>query len=140
MKTSANGLNFIKLNEGMSLKVYLDVAGKPTIGVGHLLQPNESYLDGITEAQALDLLASDVLKCEIALNKLIPANCTQNQFDALVDFGFNLGVGALCQMVGHGWRQIPTQIVKWDHAAGRIVTGLSLRRARELALFQTPDA
>ncbi len=139
MKTSQAGLDFIQANEGCVLHVYNDVAGKPTIGVGHLLQSGESYPDGVTEAQAMGLLAADVGIVENHLQVYLPSDCTQNQFDALIDFGFNLGCGALETMLGHGWDQVPTQILRWDKAGGQVVPGLAARRQRELILFQTAD-
>lgn len=137
MKTSAAGLAFIEANEGTSLIVYNDVVGKPTIGCGHLLQPGESYPNGITQDECDALLAADVAHVENALNSLIPADCTQNQFDACVDFGFNLGVGSLKTMLGHGWESIPEQILRWDRAGGQQVAGLTRRRQAEVALFNS---
>ncbi len=71
------------------------------------------------------------------LQVYLPSDCTQNQFDALIDFGFNLGCEALETMLGHGWDQVPTQILRWDKAGGQVVPGLAARRQRELILFQT---
>ena len=135
MKTSANGLKFIEAQEGIRLKVYLDSIGKPTIGVGHLILPGEDFSGGITQEQAQSLLASDVAKVDEVLTRLAP-NLSQNQHDACASFGFNLGVGALRQLLSHGIDQIPVQILKWDHAGGKEVPALLARRQRELALFQ----
>ena len=135
MKTSPAGLQFIEDNEGSSLIEYKDIAGKWSIGVGHLIVPPESYPDGITEEECLALLAGDVAHVENALNALIPEDCTQNQFDACTDFGFNLGVGALRTMLGHGWGQVPVQMPRWDMADGQTIPGLAARRRREVDLF-----
>jgi GH24 family phage-related lysozyme (muramidase) len=138
MKTSINGLNFIKSNEGFRSLMYADVAGKSTIGYGHLVLPGESFpVLGITESYAEGLLSQDVQHVEIYLNAAAPT-LNQNQFDALIDFGFNLGTGALHFLLGHGLTQIPTQILLWDHAGGVVVEGLLRRRKGELALWETP--
>ena len=90
MQTSANGVAFIKSNEGLRLTVYND-DGKACIGYGHDLQSGESFLEGITAEQADAILTTDLrTRFEPPVNRLAPwAN--QNQFDALVDFCFNLG-------------------------------------------------
>jgi lysozyme len=139
MKTSQNGLSLIESFEGLRLNVYLDIVNRETIGFGHLILPGESFPDGITKDVAQVILANDVSKVETPLNEWQP-NLNQNQFDALVDFGFNLGIGALHQLLSHGLDQLPTQIMEWDHAGGKVVAGLQRRRAAELALFQTPVA
>jgi GH24 family phage-related lysozyme (muramidase) len=93
MSISLRGLAHIKGWEGFRANVYLDVAGLPTIGYGHLIKPHESFTT-ITEAQASVLLAKDVSSAENAVNKYVKVPLTQNQFDALVSFAFNVGNGA----------------------------------------------
>ena len=95
MQLSAEGLDLIKKSEGFRDRVYLDVAGFPTIGYGHLIKPHESFPNGITEAQAAAILSSDVQDAEQAVARLVKVALTQGQFDALVDFCFNLGAGRL---------------------------------------------
>lgn len=136
MKTSAKGLEFIAEQEGCKLQVYKDIVGLDTVGIGHLIKPGENFSGGITREQAYTLLASDVAKVDEVLARLAP-NLTQNQHDACASFGFNLGVGALRQLLSHGIDQIPVQILKWDHAGGKEVPVLLARRQRELALFQS---
>jgi lysozyme len=137
MKTSAAGLQFIESFEGRRrLTQYQDVAGKWTIGVGHLLFPGEHYPNGITEEQATELLARDVSKVEEVLNKIAP-NLSQNQFDVLSDFGFNLGTGSLAILLSHGMENIPTQILRWDKSGGLPVPGLTRRREAELKLWNS---
>ena len=128
------GIDFIKGFEGFSATVYSDVAGFPTVGYGHKLLPGESYPDGITEAGATALLASDVEPVSIAVATLAP-QCNQNQHDALCSFAYNLGAGSLRTMLGHGWADVPNQIPRWVHAGGVVVPGLVTRRAAEVALF-----
>lgn len=93
MSISLKGLAHIKGWEGFKANVYLDVAGLPTIGYGHLIKPHESFTT-ITEAQASALLAKDITSAESAVNKYVKVKLTQNQFDALVSFAFNVGNGA----------------------------------------------
>jgi lysozyme len=131
------GLDFIKGFEGFSANVYKDVAGHPTIGIGHLVEPSEDFSAGITLNQAETLLWSDLEAPEAALQRLVPRSCNQNQWNALCSFAFNLGVGSLETMLAHGWDQVPTQILKWDHAGGKQVPGLTRRRQAEAALFQS---
>ena len=135
MKTSANGLQFVTDNEGVVLHPYNDVAGYLTIGVGHLIKEGEEFPDHITQEQAMELLASDVERFENAVNSY-GLDLTQNQFDALVDFAFNCGEGALEQLLAHGVDDVPNQLPKWTHAGGRVVGALVRRREAEVELWQ----
>jgi peptidoglycan L-alanyl-D-glutamate endopeptidase CwlK len=134
MKTSDAGIKFIEKNEGLRLVVYLD-AGKPCIGYGHDLLPDEVYPNGITMATAQLLLDKDLGQWENAVNACnLPL--TQSQFDVLVDFTHNLGVGALHQLLSHGLDQVPTQLERWDHVGGAENAGLLFRRKAEAAMWQ----
>lgn len=136
-QVSEKGIAFIKANEGFIGSVGNDV-GHPVIGYGHDLQPGESFPDGISPDQADLLLRKDLAsRFEPAVNALIPPDCTQNQFDALIDFAYNLGIAALQTMTGHGWDEIPEQIPYWNHVAGKVNLGLIARRAKEVALFNS---
>ena len=150
MKTSAAGLAFLAQQEGTVLHVYKDIAGIPTIGVGHVLRPGESYPNGITQQQALDILSKDVATAENAINKDVKVTITQNMFDALVSFTFNLGTGALGQSTllklineNDDLTAAANQFLVWDHV---VINGksqespaLKARRERERTLFLTPD-
>ncbi len=129
------GLDFIKSFEGFSPVVYKDAVGKPTIGYGHLIKPNEDFPTTISLLQGETLLYDDLEGVEARILSLAPGSITQNQFNALCSFGFNLGVGALQQMLAHGWDQVPAQILRWDHANGVILAGLARRRQAESKLF-----
>lgn len=139
--TSINGLNFIKQNEGFRADVYND-NGKPAIGYGHDLKPGESFPNGITRGQADDLLAADIRPVDHVLSRLADPSCTQNQWDALSDFAYNLGIGDLETLLGHGWSQVPSQIPRWcyekEPVSGIMVKSEELlaRRMKEVALFQ----
>ena len=141
MHTSEKGIAFLKQNEGFVNHVY-DDNGKPAIGYGHDLLPGESFPNGIDEPGSDRLLRQeDLHKFEANLNATIPQDVTptQNQYDALLDFVYNLGPGALATMMHHGWQQIPTQIPAWcyKHVKGVVVrdSGLAARRAKEVVLF-----
>ncbi|MGA3370676.1 MAG: lysozyme [Terracidiphilus sp.] len=95
MNISKDGLQLIKASEGFRANTYLDVAGFPTIGYGHRLLHPESYPNGITEDEATALLLQDVQSAEQAVLRLVKVPLSQGQFDALVDFTFNLGSGRL---------------------------------------------
>ena len=141
MQLSAEGLDLIKESEGFRDHVYLDVAGFPTIGYGHLIKPHESFPSGITEAQAAAILATDVQSAEQSVARLVKVALTQGQYDALVDFCFNLGAGRLAgstllRELNVGNHQAAgEQLLVWDHAGGVVVAGLKARREAELQLW-----
>jgi lysozyme len=136
MKTSQTGISLIESEEGLRLETYNDIVGIATIGYGHKLLKNEEYPNGITQEEAQLMLQADLAHVESYINRLAPS-ANQNQFDALADFGYNLGVGALQQMLAHGFDQVPNQILSWDHAGGKVVAGLLRRRQAELNLWNT---
>ncbi len=138
MQISANGITFIKSNEGFVGTVY-DDNGKPAIGYGHDLAPGEAaaYADGITQEQAEALLLHDLVPIQTALSTTVPPTCTQGQWDALCDFGYNLGVGALKTMLAHGWQDVPNQIPRWNLVKGVASPGLTARRTKEVQMFNS---
>jgi lysozyme len=140
------GLMLIKQFEGFSPTIYLDAAGLPTIGYGHLLRAGEAemFKDGITEPMAQALLIKDVLRAEQAVLRLITAPLTNGQFDALVSFTFNLGSGALQRSTlrrkvnRDEHDNVPAELMKWVWAGGRKLKGLVKRRAAEAAVYMSP--
>ncbi len=140
MDLSLAGLAHLKQFEGLRLQPYTDSAGKWTIGYGHLIKTGESF-DTITEGQAAALLADDVGTAEDAVNALVKVPLTQPQFDALVSFVYNVGVGAfrrstLLRLLNAGdYAGAAGQFPLWRNAGGRVVQGLVNRRAAEVALF-----
>ena len=141
MQTSENGIAFIKRNEGFSSAVYID-NGKQCVGYGHDLLPGESFPNGVSLDEADLLLRKDLAsRFEPAVNSLIPYTCTQNQFDALCDFAYNLGADDLAVMMSHGWDEVPQQIPRWcyKHVNGQVVRdpGLANRRTAEVDLFNS---
>jgi Phage-related lysozyme (muraminidase) len=138
MNISQNGIDFIRANEGFSATVY-DDNGHPCIGYGCDLTSSQSYPNGITEAEATQLLVERVQPILSVIAELFPA-ANQNQVDALCDFGYNLGVGALRTMMSHGIAEIPHQMVRWDYDQGKVDPGLLARRVKEVNMYLTPVA
>ncbi|MGO9324596.1 MAG: lysozyme [Terracidiphilus sp.] len=141
MHLSEEGLGLIKRSEGFRERIYLDVAGFPTIGFGHLVKPPESFPNGITGPQAAAILAADVQQAEQAVSRMVKVALTQGQFDALVDFCFNLGAGRLAGSTllrelnaGHH-DAAAQQLLSWGHAAGVVNSGLKARREAEFYLW-----
>jgi lysozyme len=141
VKLSAQGLQLIKNQEGFRSHTYLDIAGFPTIGYGHRLIHPDSFPDGLDDAQATEILAADVRDAEQAVGGLVKVLLTQGQFDALVDFCFNLGSGRLASSTllkllnGGGYADAAEQLLRWDQAGGKECPDLKARREAELALW-----
>ena len=141
MELSTAGLELIKRSEGFRNLVYKDVAGFPTIGYGHLLKAGESFPDGITEGQGAMLLSGDVQEAEQAVSRLVAVPLTQGQYDALVDFTFNLGSGRLVSStmlkeLNEGHYAVAAELLlAWDHAGGVVNSGLKARRLAEYNLW-----
>lgn len=150
MEMSAAGLLLLKNSEGFRSATYRDVAGIETIGYGHRLLPGESFPNGITQQQGDEILATDVANAEAAVQKLVQAPLSQGQFDALVDFVFNLGPGRLAastllkDLNAGNYDAAASQILLWDHVGTQENAGLKARREAEYQLFTggaaSPDA
>ena len=146
MRLSAAGLELLKRSEGFRSSTYLDVNGFPTIGYGHRLLHPESLPDGIGEAQAVEILVSDVRDAENAIERLVKVPLAQGQFDALVDFCFNLGEGRLASStllkVLNGGRHgaAAEQLLRWDIAAGHENAGLKVRREAKFSLWASSNS
>lgn len=145
MELSPAGLDLIKRSEGFRESVYTDVAGFPTIGYGHRLRPGESFPEGVTQVEAQAILTADVSDAEQAVSRLVKVTLTQGQYDALVDFVFNLGPSRLASSTlledlnaGH-YSAACEQLLIWDHSmvngAEQIVAGLKSRRQAEYNLW-----
>lgn len=142
---TSNGLQLIKRFEGFSSIVYLDVAGLPTIGFGHLISPHEKHLfkNAINEAQATTLLKQDIAVAENAVIRLTNVPLNNNQFDALVSFTFNLGAGALqrstlrTKLNKEEYWCVPAEMMRWIYAGGQKIPGLIIRRMAEVELYSS---
>lgn len=141
MKTSQNGIELIKKFEGCELTAYRDAVGVLTIGYGHAGDVKEGQK--ITKKKAEELLIKDLEKFETGVNLLILAKYrfNQNEFDALVSFAYNLGLGNLKKLTKNGKRnkgQIADAIPLYNKAGGKVLSGLVKRRKAERDLFCTP--
>ena len=145
MKIGKNGLDLIKHYEGLRLNAYPDPAtgGEPyTIGYGHT--GGVKLGDTITQEQADAFLLQDVSKAENYINCQV-LQLTQNQFDALVCFTYNVGIGNLAKstlllkLKNKDYHNASLEFIKWDMAAGKHLAGLTKRRQAEQQLFLTKD-
>lgn len=141
MQTGREGIELIKGFEGLRLSKYQDVVGKWTIGYGHLILPNESFPNPLTEKQAEDLLRKDLATSEAGVTRQVKVKLSQQQFDALVSFTFNLGAGnlqssTLLKKLNAGdYSGAADELLRWNKAGGKEVAGLTRRRAAERKLF-----
>lgn len=141
-------INLIKHFEGLVLHPYKDAVGIPTIGIGTIKYPDGrkvSMSDSpITEEQAQEFLMHDMNTCIQQVTDLVKVPVNDNQFGALVSFAYNLGAGALSnstllRLLNSGeTSQAAEEFLKWNHAGGKVVHGLTLRRQAERALFLHP--
>lgn len=155
MKISERGKKLIERLEGSELVMYLDAGGLPTIGVGHLLSKSElmsgklrilgkvvRWHEGLTEQQCLDLLDQDLDLAELAVTAHVRATLAQHQFDALVSWVFNVGVGSLrdstlLKLLNAGrYDQVPAQLRRWNKCASKVKKGLVNRREAEIAMWE----
>lgn len=141
MKTSDKGIDLIKKYEGFRAKAYKCPSDKWTIGYGHTL--NVKSTDVIDKAQAEYFLRQDVEFAEKEVNRH-NLNINQNQFDALVSFVFNLGVGNFARSTllrkiksNPDDPTIRKEFERWVYVGGKILTGLIKRRKEEANLYFT---
>jgi lysozyme len=148
MKLNDKGYNLIKEFEGLKLKPYLCSAQVPTIGYGSTYYENGTKVKltdaPITKERAdalFKIVADDFAKRVVPL---IKKPLTQNQFNALVSFAFNLGVRALQNStllrlvnINPNDANIAKEFLKWNKAGGVVVKGLTNRRIKESALYFT---
>ncbi|MFC6644131.1 lysozyme [Granulicella cerasi] len=143
MQISDKGLALTKSFEGLRLRAYQDSAGVWTIGYGHT-GPDVHECQVITEPQAEALLRSDMAATEQYVSEAVTVPLNQNQFDALCDFVFNVGIGnfhhsSLLITLNKGeYDAVPAEIMQWVRAGGKIIDGLIRRRQAEATLFKEP--
>lgn len=162
MKFSDNGINLLKKLEG-SVKIadkhviYDDKTGRPvavgrpwprgaTIGYGHLIKPGENFAGGITESIATEILRADIVAAERAVQANIAVPMTQNQYDALVIFAYNIGAknfanSTVVKYVNNPkfhsacYPSLESAWLAWNKSGGRVMAGLNHRRKQEWLLF-----
>jgi lysozyme len=148
MKIGKKGLDLIKSFEGLKLNPYLDSVNIPTIGFGTIRYPNGKAVSmsdpAITEEKALFFLEHEINEKTSAINKMLKVSVNQNQFDALVSFAYNVGVGALqkstlLKLLNSGdYAAAAEQFLRWNKAGGKELAGLTRRRQAERSLFLQP--
>lgn len=143
MRVSHKGIELIKKFEGCKLEAYLDSVGVPSIGYGHTKDVNIGMK--ITQEEAEKFLRIDIATIEKALNGL-NINLSQGEFDALVSWCFNLGLGNFKSSTMYRFivskksdLEITDQMVKWHNAGGKPLLGLKRRRCEEANLFLGKD-
>jgi lysozyme len=148
MTISPKGLDLIKSFEGLKLNAYLCSAGVPTIGYGATYYANDVKVklgDKITQEAAEVLLRKTVRSFEQNVAALLNGTVvSQNQFDALVSFAFNLGTAALAKSTllkkvkaNPNDTAIAAEFGKWVNAGGKKSNGLITRRRLEAELYFT---
>ena len=155
MRTSQKGIDLIKKYESLRLTAYKDPVGIWTIGYGH----TGEVVDGmtITEEQADQFLDRDVRIAEMVLDRAVKVPLTQNQYDALISFIFNVGPGQkgvkdgfvvlktggpstmLSLIISGDFAGAAEQFPRWSKAGGVVVPGLFKRRMDERSLFLEAD-
>lgn len=142
MKTSQVGIDLIKKYEGFSAKIYLCPAGKLTIGYGHVVLRGEKFPPtGISAEMSENILKNDVIIAENAINNLVNVEISQNQFDALASFIYNIGAKAfanskLLKFINESnFASAADEFKKWVFASGKPQNGLKVRREAERDVF-----
>jgi lysozyme len=162
VKASKELFKMLKHHEGVRYKPYQCPAGLWTIGVGHVMYPEQakipSSIEGMarrkawplryednrkwSEEEVDKLLAKDVVRFERGVERYLPISLTQNQFDCAISFSFNLGLGVLQrstfrQALLRGDKESAIQsLLKYNKAGGKVLRGLDNRRKDEAALFR----
>jgi GH24 family phage-related lysozyme (muramidase) len=158
MTVSDAGVDLVKEWEGFVPKLYNDAVGHCTVGYGTLVHKGkcdgrdseQPYLGGISQEDATRLLTGTLAGTQTAVNGAVKVALTQNQFDALVSFVYNIGDGAFAQstllrLLNQGkYDEVPRELKKWVKARkdGQLIElpGLVKRRAAEADLFEKKAA
>jgi lysozyme len=145
-QTAKAGIDLIKSFEGFRAAPYKCSAGVPTIGYGATFYPGGKKVTmsdaSITEEQAIELLANMLISFEKYVDSYCVDTITQNQFDALVSFAYNLGPANLKSSTllkkvnaNPNDESIRLEFMKWVKAGGKTLTGLVRRREAEANLY-----
>ena len=158
MNVSPKAIAMIKHHEGLKQKAYRCPAKLWTIGVGHVLYPEQGKLkledrmsvplrpedDRVFSMEEVDgILRNDLSRFERGVGQYISVPLTQGMFDGLVSFSFNVGLGTLQrstlrQKLNRGDKEGAGQeLLKYCMAGGKILKGLQNRRLDEHALFMS---
>jgi lysozyme len=158
MKVSQKCIEQIKKDEGVRSRPYQCPALLWTIGVGHVIDPNHAKVpladrkqlpipagwDRVLSADEIDdILRKDLARFEAGVSRLIKVELTQGQFDALVSFSFNVGLGNLqnstlrMKVNRSDFEGAAEQFLVWTKAGGRVLPGLVKRRTHEKEMFES---
>ena len=158
MKVSQKCIQQIKIDEGVRSKPYQCPALLWTVGVGHVIDPNHAKVpmadrkalpipagwDRVLSAEEIDdILRKDLARFEAGVLRLIKVPLTQGQFDALVSFSFNVGLGNLqnstlrMKVNREDYDGAAEQFLVWTKAGGRVLPGLVKRRTHEKEMFES---
>jgi lysozyme len=140
LRYDRDGLDLTEECEGLRLTSYQDSVGVWTIGYGHT---GDDVCEGqtITKEEADQLLMDDVLDAEHAVHLMVNVPLTQGQYNALVDFVFNLGAQRLRESTllrklnARDYLGADAEFDKWNRAGGKVLAGLARRRDLEQAMF-----
>jgi lysozyme len=146
MKLDSAGQSFIRGEEGDKLAPYLDSRGVPTIGYGNTYYEDGTHVEmtdlPITQEQADELWLSIIKQFETGVTGLVRSNINQHQFNALVSFSENEGLGKLKTStllqkvnVNPADPSIRNEFMKWVYSGGAKVDGLVNRRQAEVKLY-----
>ena len=147
MNVSKAGIALIKHHEGVRNRPYRCPANLWTCGVGHLIGDGKHLPDSwnrtFSQEEIDGLLKSDLRRFELGVHKMLPnVPLRQHEFDAIISFCFNLGLGCfqrstLRQALLRGDKKAAMEsLVKYCRAGGKILRGLQIRRLDERALFE----
>ena len=140
MKTSMEGLALIKKFEGCELEAYQCSAGVWTIGYGHTKEVQKG--DVWSQSHAEHMLEVELHEYESYINEYVTVALSQNQFDALVSWVYNLGpanlnASTMLKVLNSGeYEDVPAQMKRWNKAGGKVLEGLIRRREAEACLFK----
>lgn len=145
MKASDNLVKMVEKFEGLKLNAYLCPACVWTIGLGSTVYANGQKVkqgDAVTKPQAYQIFRDTLKKYEDAVTRNVTSAINQNQFDALVDFCYNLGEGnfkksTLLKKINTNPKDpaIRAEFMKWNKAGGKVLNGLTKRRQAEADLY-----
>jgi lysozyme len=148
VNVSKAGIALIKHHEGVRSRPYRCPANLWTVGVGHLIGDGkllpDSYNRTFTQEEIDGLLKSDLRRFELGISKMLPnVPLRQCEFDCLVSFAFNLGLGTFQRstlrqaLLRNDKKAAMESLVKYCRAGGKILKGLQTRRLDEKALFES---
>jgi lysozyme len=147
VNVSEHAIKLIRHHEGVRNRPYRCPAGLWTVGVGHLIGDGKSLPESwnrlFTKEEIDGILKRDLRRFELGVRKMLPnVRLRQHEFDALVSFCFNLGLGCfqrstIRQALLRGDKKAAMEsLVKYCRAGGKILRGLQIRRLDERALFE----